>query len=895
MLQDWLAREGGAIIAWWVLALLAGTAAFPLLFRLMHRLPGRGYAFSRAAGLLLTGFVFWLLNNLGLLRNDAGGSVAAWLLVLTAGLAAYGTWSAREPVWPWLRRNLSLIVAVEALFAVMFLGWVVVRALNPDLTGTEKPMEMAFLSAVRRSATFPPHDPWFAGYAISYYHFGYILMGMLANLSGVGNGVAFNLAIPLLFALTGVGAFGVAYDLVASRIRSQNGDASGSGDAPERPQVEETRGPSPGRTPAITSGVLAAVFAVVMGNLGTALVEIPYQTRTASPEYLAWMNIEERDSPVAGCIPSGSGDPASWCFWWWFRHSRVVRDLELGGLPIGAQPITEFPQFSFILADMHPHVLALPWALLSIGLAFNLVMLLRRPQVWELALYAIFVGGMVFLNSWDAVYLVFLVGAEALRRLLVSGRWRLSVEDILGTLGFGLSVALLTGLFYLPFFVGFRSQAAGLVPNLIWQTQFQQFFLMFGPFLIILAFFLWAEYRRAGRTFNARLAGRTLLIGFGLALAALIALAVLAWTRADTRYTVFRVVDESGGLMALIPALAERRLHGLVTQGALLLAIFVIIGRLFPIRDGARDAESPDSQESSGGLPARPTAFALLCVAAGTVLTLVPEFAYLRDGFGVRINTVFKLYYQGWLFWSVASAFGLWSIMAEGQRAVGARGESMGWRVPFPVQAVAAGLITLAIALGMLYPPFAIISRALRDGGHLSGQARAITLDGAPSLTQGADEYAVIQCLAGVATRDNDVVAEATRRGLAYNAAYGRVSALTGIPTLLGWDNHQNQWRGETFGVLNTLTFTANGQLRTETRYDAIATLYNTTSAAEALGIIERYGITYIYVGPTERRDFSAAGLAKFESLTPVCVSGGSAVYAAAALRELQTVASIDQ
>lgn len=891
MLQDWIAREGSAIFVWWGLALLAGVAAFPLLFRLMGRLPGRGYAFARAAGLLLTGFVFWLLNNLGLLRNDPGGSVVAWLLVLTAGLAAYGTWAAREPMWPWVRRNLSLIVAVEALFVVLFVGWVIVRALNPDLTGTEKPMEMAFLSAVRRSATFPPHDPWFAGYAISYYHFGYILMGMLANLSGVGNGVAFNLAIPLLFALTGVGAFGVAYDLVAARIRTQNGDAQEAEDAPETPQAEDARGPSHGRIPAITAGVLAAVFAVVMGNLGTALVEIPYQTRTASPEYLAWMNIEERDSPVAGCIPSGSGDPASWCFWWWFRHSRVVRDLELGGLPIGAQPITEFPQFSFILADMHPHVLALPWALLSIGLAFNLVMLRRRPQFWELALYAIFVGGMIFLNSWDAVYLVFLVGAEALRRLIAGGRGRFSVEDILGTLGFGLSVALLTALFYLPFFIGFRSQAAGLVPNLIWQTQFQQFFVMFGPFLIILAFFLWAEYRRGGQSFNARFAGRTLLIGFGLALAGVLTLALLAWTRADTRYAVFRVVDESGGLMALIPALAERRLHGLVTQGALLLAIFVVVGRLFPT------SANRDTAQAGVTAPARytrPTAFALLCVAAGAVLTLVPEFAYLRDGFGVRINTVFKLYYQGWLFWSVASAFGLWSIMAEGQRAVERRDESAGWRVPFPVQAVAAGLITLAIALGMLYPPFAIISRALRDGGHLSGQARAITLDGAPSLTQGADEYAVIQCLASVATRDDDVVAEATRRGLAYNAAYGRVSALTGIPTLLGWDNHQNQWRGETFGVLNTLTFTANGQLRTETRYDAIATLYNTTSAAEALGIIERYGITYIYVGPTERRDFSAAGLAKFDALTPICVSGGSAVYSAASLRDLQTVASIE-
>ncbi|MCC7205811.1 MAG: hypothetical protein IT323_00800 [Anaerolineae bacterium] len=888
MFLDWLAREGGAVLSWWALAALMGIAIFPLLFRLMARLPSRGYPLARSAGLLLTGFLFWLFNNYGLLRNDTGGALVSWLLVLGLSGVLFATWPNREPILPWLRANMRLVLATEALFAALFVGWCIVRALNPDLTGTEKPMEMAFLSATRRSAVFPPHDPWFSGYAISYYHFGYVLMAMLANMSGVGNGVAFNLALPMLFALSGAGAFGVAYDLVAMRLTARTDEHK-----PHR------------RGPALLAGLAAAVFLVIMGNLGTVLVEIPYQTNTASPQYLAWMNLEERDALNAGCAPSGSLDPTSWCFWWWFRYSRVVRDLELGGQPVGAQPITEFPQFSYVLSDMHPHVLSMPWAVLSVGLGLTLVVKRRPAKLWEMLLYAIFVGGMVFLNSWDAVYIVFLVGADALRRLLGNGDGRLRASDLWGIAGFAATLGVLTFALYLPFFAGFRSQAGGIIPNFIWQTQFQQFFLMFGPFLVILGVFLFAEYRRAGPSFNARLALRAILTGAGLLVLALVILAVLAWAReGEGRYAVFRVMDESGGLLGLIPALLQRRLHGIVTQGALILAIFAVVARLFYRRPG--DAPGQDDTQMAPYSPS--AAFVLLCIAAGAVLTLVPDFAYLRDGFGVRINTVFKLYYQGWLLWAIASGYGLWSIFREDARREAAREETGRKRkskvvgqvyrppLPGPARAIVGVVIAVLITMGMVYPVFAIASRALKEGGHLGGLAQTMTLDGAPSLAQGLDDYAAITCLAQTATRDSDVVAEATRRGLAYNAAYGRVSALTGIPTLLGWDNHENQWRGPTFAELNNLTYVVEqtGEQRLETRYDAIANLYNTLDVAEARAIVARYGITYIYIGPTERRDFDAAGLAKFERLTPVCQSGSAAVYRASDLAAIGQTASAE-
>jgi hypothetical protein len=106
---------------------------------------------------------------------------------------------------------------VELLFALAFALWCVVRAHMPriETAGGEKWMEIAFLNAVLRAPRFPPHDPWLSGFAISYYYFGYVMMGMLTHLAAVPSTMAFNLGIATLFALTVTGAYGLVYALLA--------------------------------------------------------------------------------------------------------------------------------------------------------------------------------------------------------------------------------------------------------------------------------------------------------------------------------------------------------------------------------------------------------------------------------------------------------------------------------------------------------------------------------------------------------------------------------------------------------------------------------------------------------------------------------------------------------
>ncbi len=226
-------------------------------------------------------------------------------------------------------------------------------------------MELAFINAILRSPAFPPFDPWLAGYAISYYYFGYIIVSMLIHLSGVPSSIGFNLGIAMWFALTALAAYGVLYNLLSGILSRGNRTESGR--------------------KAAGWALMAPLFILIVSNLA-GLLDVLHargifwqrnQQGVLESDFWQWLGIQEFDQPPP--------EPLSWTpkrtYWLWWRGSRVLQDFNL--VNQREEVIDEFPFFSYLLADMHPHVLGMPFVLLATGLALNFYFSMRKQPLPE--------------------------------------------------------------------------------------------------------------------------------------------------------------------------------------------------------------------------------------------------------------------------------------------------------------------------------------------------------------------------------------------------------------------------------------------------------------------------------------------------------------------------------
>lgn len=827
-----------AFLSWYLLISLLGALTLPLARLWFGRLPEQGYTLSRALGLLLWGFGFWILVSLGVLQNDLSGLILSLL-----GLAALMFFLARSEILPalgWLRRNWGLVLLSELLFLAAFTALAFLRANAPEALGTEKPMELAFINAVLRSPTFPPQDPWLSGYAISYYYFGYVLTAMLAKFTASSGGAAFNLMIALVFALSAIGSLGLLYNLL---------------------KVFRAASPQPApqnRDLSTAAALLGPLFLLLISNL-EGFLEVLHRRGLgwvfdpnggAHSAFWAWLRMKDLSDPPAL--------PLAWVperFWWWWRAARVLHDYDLRGN--FSEVIDEFPFFSYLLADLHPHVLAMPFGLLAAALALNFYLQPAAPRsqwrglrlagfeislplpVWKLLpLAALLLGGLAFLNTWDfPTYLALSVSAFVLAQVQREGwNWNRAEE----ALALGLPLGALSILLYLPFFLSFDSQAGGLLPNIIHPTRGVYLWIMFAPLLSSL-FLLLGQYRSQMQRAKA---------GFGLAALLIAALwlfstlaGILAADSPIGRW--FITAQGETSTLGVLAQAAQRRLE----YGAGLLTIFAALGAALSLLLNVtpKQAESPqehllpadsflvseNATPTAESRPLSPLPFVWLLILLGAGLILFPEFFFLRDLFGSRMNTVFKFYYQAWALWSLAAAFGATLVLARG-----------GWLARL-------SLVTV-MGMGLVYPILSPDSRT----NHFS-PFNGLSLDAAAYFSGPEAE-----ALTFLQTQPYGVLVEAVVPG-SYNES-ARFATLSGYPAVLGWTGHEEQWRG--------------GREEIGTRQEDVQTLYESPSLTSTLEIARRYQVRYIIVSGLERQKYRV-NETKFSALPLLFRQDETAIY----------------
>jgi YYY domain-containing protein len=809
-----------SVLVWWLVVEALGLLALPLTTMVFSRLADRGYVLCKTLGLLVVAFLVWVVASYRLLTNSLPTTLLACLVL---GLVSWFLfWRKREEMLAQWRERKGLILLSEVLFGVAFLFFVGIRMLNPDLwhpwNGGEKSMEFAFLNAITRSAYFPPYDPYYAGGYVNYYYYGLHLVAILIKLTGIVPTVAFNLAVPSLFALTVVNAFSLGYNLTRRRL----------------------------------AGLMSMTFVALLGNLD-GLVQLVeglgeaggwgFQSRIPGVEGLA--------RAVPGLVRVSLGRARLPRFDYW-RSSRVI-----------PQTINEFPYWSFLFADLHPHMIGIPVTLFLLSLALNVALavrgtvgeadvpaegatqsgagwrdLLRRSlsglravqvsrlvghqNLAALLLLAVTLGAVAVINTWDVPgYLIIVLGTLLLG---LRGFWRWQGALVAAVIF--AAVGLLGVLLYLPFFTHFQALYVGL--GVVRKpTALEPFLTIWGFFLFLTASLLWLKLV-GERPREAPLRCLGLLLRRGMKLPRLLDLHQTLVRRPRSRYLAGLSVLAVTGFVVV--ALLLFRLWIL----ALLLPLLILFG-LLAVRRQAR------LEESFSAL----MAFLAVGILLGSELVFLKDF--LQGGDYYRMNTIFKFYTQAWVLLGVVAGVSvphLWSWFSSIKR----RRLGYAWKGAFLFLFASS---TIFLFMGTLQRvddrfPGARPALGTLDGSAFMSVGSFTWPDENNRIQLGYDWLAINWFLENV--KGTPVVAEAP---LPYYREFGvRVASYTGLPTLLG--AHQNEQRYD---------------WQVGPRSDDANALYQTTDLEETRQLIAEMDVSYIYVGQLERSVYPAAGLDKFEAL----------------------------
>jgi YYY domain-containing protein len=840
-------------LIWYLVISIIGLLSLPLIQYLLPSLKDRGYAFSRVFGLMLTGFIFWVFTSYHVMQNDSGGILLALILLslLSIGISKKNPLKTLKGIF---LDQKGYLITTEILFLLLFVLIALLRAASPDITGTEKPMELAFINAILHSTTFPPNDPWLAGYSISYYYFGYVITAMLIKLTATPSGIGFNLMISLVFSLTGIGMYGLVYNIINSDgvknwLLKLNGKQG----------LKETG------TNIFLLPLFGPLFTLVISNF-EGIFEFMHSRGlfwakgvdgTLQSPFWKWLDLQELTQAPTYPFSWWPTRPAG-IIWW--RASRVLSDYKMNGEWL--EIIDEFPFFSFLLADLHPHVLALPFVTLMLALALNIFLTIDEKgfSIWgievhippiNLAFFTILLGGMAFLNTWDfPVYLAIFLAAYFARRMFAHGfKW----DEVWKMISLGILMVAGSILLYLPFYIGFSSQAGGVIPSMVFSTRGTHFWMMFGTLLVpIFTFVLYLALQQKP--------GKGLLKGLLVALGVLVVLWVggfglgllaansekwsgllpgnLGLKLSEAGYYFLNIQGAEGAAIGqLVSTSFLRRLSApgtwitLLLLGTLISAI-LLIPRKFTLTD----------VNKFGKIDSIPmgVVFILLIIVTGIFLTLIPEFVYLRDQFGWRMNTIFKFYYQAWVLWSLAASVGI----------------ALLWMVVHHMAGVLSKiLIVLVVLCGLAYPIIGI-ANTTNNFQPVNG----LNLDGTAYMEKyNPDEAEAIKWLSQAPF---GFIVEAV--GGSYSS-FARVATLSGMPGVLGWPPHESQWRGGADEIGN--------------REPDIERLYSTPDWLEAKDILDLYKVKYIYVGGLEHTKYQVDELKFIENLVPVFQNQSVTIY----------------
>ena len=687
---------------WYLLALVLGAAAMPLTGRLFRRFQDRGWMFSKVTAIAVSGFLTWFLVAVKIIKFTTMTCIVVTLVCAAASLILYcREQKAGFECIPFA--HLDLVYAEELLFFAAFLFWTYFAGFHPAAYGTEKFMDYGFMEAMMRSKTLPATDLWYSQGKINYYYGGQYFAVFLTKLSGAKVELTYNLMRTFVAGL----AFAMPFSLVHQMVTDRLGK-TGSRWKKTLPSV---------------TGILAGISVSIAGNM----------------HYVVY-------GQIIPFIQKLKGEEVSS---YWFpdatRYIGFNPDVE-------DKTIHEFPCYSFVLGDLHAHVVDIMFVLLLLGLLYAWMKKVRttelsgesmsRREFWkkqllmpQLLATGALLGMFHWTNYWDfVIYFVVTCGAALFMNIIGQKgkiRWALGV-----TAAQAAEILILATVIILPFTLQFDTS------NMVQGIALAQHHSLPHQLLV-----LWG-------------------------------------------------------------------LPGILT---ILFVVSLLVEKL-------RGAEQKSLYHLLASIRL-PDLFAVLLGLCAIGLVLIPELVYVRDIYengNARANTMFKLTYQAYIMFGMTMIYAIFRLLIIGKNKI------------LKVLAF-IGLFFFVWTCG--YFGNSVHSRF----GEVWKPSQYKGLNATAFLeTDFPEDVNGIRWLKENIS-DAPVVLEAN--GDSYSE-YERVSAMTGLPTIMGWYVHEWLWRGN-LSDLNA-------------KIEEIQEIYTSTDETRVKELLEEYNVSYIFVGSCERNKYGA-------------------------------------
>ena len=687
---------------WYLLALVLGAAAMPLTGRLFRRFRDRGWMFSKVTAIAVSGFLTWFLVAVKIIKFTTMTCIVVTLVCAAASLILYcREQKAGFECIPFA--HLDLVYAEELLFFTAFLLWTYFAGFHPAAYGTEKFMDYGFMEAMMRSKTLPATDLWYSQGKINYYYGGQYFAVFLTKLSGAKVELTYNLMRTFVAGLAFAMPFSLVHQMVTDRLgRIRTGWKKA--------------------LPSVT-GILAGISVSIAGNM----------------HYVVY-------GQIIPFIQKLKGEEVSS---YWFpdatRYIGFNPDVE-------DKTIHEFPCYSFVLGDLHAHVVDIMFVLLLLGLLYAWMKKVRTTE---------------------------LSGESMSRREF----WKKQL----------LMPQLL---------------AAGALLGMFHWTNYWDFVIYFVV--------------TCGAALFMNIIGQKGKIRWVLGVTAAQAVEIL--TLATVIILPFTLQFDTSNMVQGI-ALAKH--HSLPHQLLVLWGLPGILTILFVVSlliEKLRGAEQKSLYHLLTSIRL-PDLFAVLMGLCAIGLVLIPELVYVRDIYengNARANTMFKLTYQAYIMFGMTMIYAIFRLLVIGKNKI---------------------LKVLAF-IGL----FLFVWTCGYFGNSVHSWFGTVWK---PSQYKGLNATAFLETdfpedVNGIRwlkenISDAPVVLEAN--GDSYSE-YERVSAMTGLPTIMGWYVHEWLWRGN-LADLNA-------------KIEEIKEIYTSTDETRVKELLDEYNVSYIFVGSCERNKYGA-------------------------------------